>query len=138
MVMEFMKKVTEIVNRYFIPFATHRKEPVDGVIQLWGVTKFGKGQKKTAKFYVTFTGPGLIVSVEATDNGLEFLKLIKRILGEPRGAYSERKETYSDFLREHYTAEWYPEELHDMLDELDMQRAMLRAHIKSEIEPLEL
>ena len=137
-VAEFAIKAYQIVEKYFLPFATESRTPTEGIIQLRGTCKFGKGQKTSAKFFVTFSGAGLLVSTEANENGLKLLKLIKRTLGEPRGAYREKKETYHDFLKDHYTAEWYAEELHHALDAIDMPRAMLRATINSEIEPIEI
>lgn len=78
---DFASKVLKIAREYLLPNASEIREPLPKVLQAKGKVKFGKGYKKSTKFYATMTPSVFLVSVNADENGANFLKLLKRILG---------------------------------------------------------
>ncbi len=99
---DFASKVLKIAREYLLPNASEIREPLPKVLQAKGKVKFGKGYKKSTKFYVTLTPGVFLISVNTEEDGLSFLKLLKRMLGESTSTYKEKA---SDG-REVYTAEW--------------------------------
>ncbi len=115
---DFASKVLKIAREYLLPNASEIREPLPKVLQAKGKVKFGKGYKKSTKFYATMTPSVFLVSVNADENGANFLKLLKRILGEPNSMYKEKANNGRDV---HYISEWiFPG--FENISELDLHR----------------
>jgi len=127
--MDLASKVPKVVREYLLPNASKIREPLPKVLQTRGRARFGKGHKRNTRFHATITPGSFLISVNADKDGINFLKLLKRILGEPTSAY---KEKMGDGEEIYYTTEWIFPGFENM-SEVDLHR-LFTGTLSSEIQ----